>query len=417
MTSRTQKYSIFLDIDIEEFDTRANPIAMVALREENGVLEEFAFRYSAEYLSSKQGIPLDPVAISLQKEDIFLNCRSGGIPGILDDYLPDDWGRRVLTQLSFYKTGKRFSSKSPIDQLSLLGSNRIGAVKWANFGELPKTEDTVSINKIREAESLAQNIESGELPNSIDEYSLIYLANCGTGVGGARPKALIEDESTKYLAKFNRLTQDTYNNARVELACLNMAMDLNLTSHPGKIIDGINGREVLLLERFDINGNYRNHLVTVNALLKMKENQCDRGGAFRYDDVADLIKKYSIDPIKDLEQLFKLMLFNVAINNTDDHERNFSFIANSDGYTLSPAYDMVPSLSSGQYHVAGFGYSVNPPRPSEIKTSEKYFGLPKTVVKNSAEHVSTIVNNFEKYADNAGVSAQDFEVISKAIKV
>lgn len=86
----------------------------------------------------------------------------------------------------------------------------------------------------------------------------------------------------------------------------------------------------------------RQHLITTNALLKNPETQHDRGGVFRYDDIADIVRRYSIDIETDLTQLLRMMLFNRAINNTDDHKRNFSLMHKGNSYCLSPAYDMVP---------------------------------------------------------------------------
>ena len=89
---------------------------------------------------------------------------------------------------------------------------------------------------------------------------------------------------------------------------------------------------------YDVDGGHRRHLITVNALLKDPETHRDRGGVF----VAELIRRPSAASQQDLEQLLRLMLFNAAIHNTDDHERNFSFRFDNDALRLAPAYDLVP---------------------------------------------------------------------------
>lgn len=142
------------------------------------------------------------------------------------------------------------------------------------------------------------------------------------GVGGARPKALLYDSVNQYIAKFNRSNQDSYNNVRVELACLHMARAAGLDIGEGRVEQGVNGREVLLLERFDIAPDgCRYHLITANGLLKEPSSQRDPGGTFRYDDICNLLKKHSTTIDSDLKQLIRLMLFNRAINNTDDHKK------------------------------------------------------------------------------------------------
>lgn len=413
MTERIGKY----DLHLNTRDLGTIKVATVALREEWGALDEFALRYTAEYLENENAFPLDPIQLPLSRNDIFLHCRAGGVPGILDDYLPDDWGRNVLAQVEFYRTGKRLHPKSVIDTLALLNGNRIGALQWTAQGEKPDYSFGAAISDIAAAEHAAQHIDSERYQSQdLNENTFVYLAHSGTGVGGARPKALVHDEHGVYLAKFNSLTRDRYNNAKVELAVLKMAKEASIHVFDGKVIEGINEREVLLLERFDLDGKARKHLITVNSLLKFPENQCDREGTFRYDDIADLIRKYSFQPEQDLEQLLLRMLFNAAINNTDDHERNFSFISSEKGLSFSPAYDMVPSLAVGEYHVAGYQFNPQPPRPSELGV-RKVFGLSKPTVKRCIDTVSAAIAKWPDFANNENLNESDFLNVSRVIRV
>src|SRR5690554_1885872 len=153
----------------------------------------------------------------------------------------------------------------------------------------------------------------------------------------------------------------------------------------GKIITDINQRDVLLLERFDTAGDARRHLITANGLLKQPNTQQDPGHSFRYDDLYKLLQRHSCNIEEELQQLLRLMLFNRAINNTDDHERNFSFIHTEQGYQLAPAYDLVPSMVVGEYHAAGFGYQPTPPTVSEAEKMGKIFGLSKDTVSTAAQ--------------------------------
>ena len=414
MTNRS-RYDLYLNTPEFHFVKVAESV----LVEEDGLLVRFGFRYTPDYLANTSAFPLDPVRLPLSTKEYVLECRLG-VPGILDDYLPDDWGRKVLARLVFYRDQRALNSHSCIDTLSVLGESRIGALQWVAKGQAPNDQSGCDIEKIKLAEKAAQSIDQPErYPDQTDELSLLYLANAGTGVGGARPKALISDRDKYYLAKFNRLTQDPYNNARVELACLEMASLAGLEVFSGHVIEGINGREVLLLKRFDVisddKEDYRKHLITVNALLKEKTNQRDRGGIFRYDDIVQLVRQHSIEIERDLLHLLRMMLFNRCINNTDTHERNFSFIHTGEGYRLAPAYDMVPSLVTGQYPVAGFGYSQQPPLCSEVKTMGKVFGLPKTKVNAVADEVMSAVEAWVDIAQKAGVSDQDILAIEKRI--
>ncbi|VAW61371.1 hypothetical protein MNBD_GAMMA11-2660, partial [hydrothermal vent metagenome] len=393
MTSeRKQQYDLYIDTP----STGLIRAARAVLLESSGHLVQMAFLYTPEYRSHKGAFALDPVQLQLTDREINLSC-AGGMPGILDDYLPDAWGRRVLAKLAYYRDRHEINQHSAIDTLKQLSNSRTGALQWVSSGQLPSYAMGCDIKYLLAAETAAQFVDAPEIyAEHVDEMSLLYLANAGTGVGGARPKALLFESDRAYLAKFNRHTQDDYNNAKVELACLQMAKAAGLNVLGGHVRKGINGRDVLLLDRFDIvmENNQpvsRRHLITINALLKNSATQCDKGGVFLYDHIADIIRKYSIDVAQDLKQLLHIMLFNRAINNTDDHERNFSLITQGDGYRMAPGYDMVPSLITGAYPVAGYQYKPRAPRPSEIEKCGKIFGISKKTVSNIADQVINAV--------------------------
>lgn len=416
MNDNKQRYDIYINTP----STGQIMVAQTVLLESSGHLVQMAFRYTEEYRSHQCAFALDPVQLPLTDNEINLYC-AGGMPGILDDYLPDDWGRRVLAQLAFYRDCHKINQHSAIEILAQLSNSRIGALQWLPYGETPSYEIGCEIKQLLAAESTAQLIDQADsFSENFDEMSLLYLANAGTGIGGARPKALIHDNNKTYLAKFNRLNSDNYNNAKVELACLQMAKAAGLNVLNGVVRHGINTRDVLLLDRFDIIINdqkpiSRRHLITINALLKMSENQRDRGGVFRYDDIVNIVRNYSISIEADLTQLLRLMFFNHAVNNTDDHERNFSLINDGNGYQLAPGYDLVPSLTQGTYPIAGYQSNPWTPRPSEAANYGKIFGLPKTVVKRIAEQVITTVRQWPEWAQKNAVSESDMNKINNAI--
>lgn len=392
-------------------------VAELAVEEDARALLHVGFRYRPDYLAAAGAFSLDPSRLPVAAGETRLFCQ-GGAPAILDDYLPDAWGRRVMVRLARARLLADFDANSVIDSLALVGSSRIGALSIVPRGEEPRYRLGEPVSSVAAAERVAQQIDRLDF-EEVDAAAmgLLYLANSGTGVGGARPKALLWDEHGSYLAKFNRQRLDDYNNARVELACLHMARAAGLDVGEGRVLDGINGREVLLLERFDLApGGQRYHLITANGLLKEPGTQRDPGRAFRYDMVAELIATHVEEVAQSLIQLLRLMLFNVAIHNTDDHERNFSFIQRNGGYQLAPAYDLVPSLTSGNYHAAGFKYAVIPPRPSEIGRHGKVFGLAKPVVARIAEQVIEAVSRWMDFADAVGVSEEDAARVARVLK-
>ena len=416
--SNKQRYDLY----IETPTTGLIKAAQAVLLESSGQIVQMAFLYTEEYLNNKHRFALDPVQLPLTKKELNIQC-AGGMPGVLDDYLPDDWGRKVLAKLAYYRDQRVINQHSAIDTLTQLSDSRIGALLWVRYGDLPNYELGCDIKHILAAEAAAQSVDAPEpYAANLDEMSLLYLANAGSGIGGARPKALLYEGDSAYLAKFNRLSNDAYNNAKVELACLQMAKEAGLNVLCGQVRSGINNRDVLLLERFDVvmkneKPVSRRHLITINAMLKNSDTQRDRGGVFLYDDIADVVRKFSIDIEADLTQLLRLMLFNRAINNLDDHERNFSLISEGDGYRMAPGYDMVPSLTAGAYPVAGYQYSPWPPKPSEATNWGKIFGLPKTTVKQIADQVISAVEQWPDWAQKNDVSDKDTDNVKKIIRL
>ena len=333
--------------------------------------------------------------------------------------------RKVLAAFALHRDARRLNANSAIDLLALVpAGSRIGALSFTRPGEPPSFPLGAPMERLGQTERMAARIDALDRPSSsVEELGLAHLAEAGSGVGGARPKALVTDVGVhsyeeraphapqaegSYLAKFNRLSGDQYNNARVELACLNMARAIGLNLTEGKVVEGVNGRDVLLLKRFDLTlGGNRRHLVTANALLKEPATQRDSGLAFRYDDVAGLLCRHSVAIEADLKQLARLALFNRAINNTDDHSRNFSLVHDGEGYRLSPAYDLVPQLAMGEYHAAGFSHRPNPPKPSGISEVGKMFGLSRTWLRNCADEVIEGVDRWGEFAERAGVDESE----------
>jgi serine/threonine-protein kinase HipA len=119
--------------------------AECVLEEEHGALNRVGFRYTPTYLAHPAAIPIDPVHLPLHTAELTLQCK-GGSPGFLDDYLPDAWGRKILSRLAFYRSNEKFNANSVIDSLALIGTSRIGAISIAPVG---KTAAGISLRSSR----------------------------------------------------------------------------------------------------------------------------------------------------------------------------------------------------------------------------------------------------------------------------
>ena len=210
------------DIHMDSTVTGVVRAAECAIEEVAGLVRRVDFRYTRQYLENPNAFPLDPNRLHLDHGETQFAC-AGGVPGFIDDHLPDAWGRKVLAVLAQQRDGKRLNQNSAIDLLTVVpAGSRIGALSFAPPGDTPRFDHGAPFAALAEAERAAVHVDALDSVGP-DEWGLARLAAAGSSVGGARPKALVTDGDTHYLAKFNRLSDDPYNNARVELACLEMA--------------------------------------------------------------------------------------------------------------------------------------------------------------------------------------------------
>ena len=229
--------SVRYDVHVNTLATGVVHAADCMVEERGGVVERVAFRYRPDYLARAGAFALDPQRLPLATGDVVLPCR-GGIPALIDDTLPDSWGRAVLATLARFRDGRRLNINSGIDVLSLVGGSRIGALSFARPGETRRYEPGHPMDTLVQGERTATRLDAADWHDvDSDAASVLHLANAGSGVGGARPKMLIFDGARGYLAKFNR-RGDGYNNARVELACSRMARAAGLTVADGGGVDG-----------------------------------------------------------------------------------------------------------------------------------------------------------------------------------
>jgi serine/threonine-protein kinase HipA len=294
--------------------------------------------YGRRYLERPDALPLEPLELPL-RDTTFETARLGGFFGCLRDSSPDFWGRRVIER----------HVPAPLDELDLLlhsPDDRAGALSFGLGREPPpplrRFNRTVALERIqRAAEAVLEEPTSPRTDSAGTQARELLLM--GTSMGGARPKAVVEHEGALWLAKFN-LPSDRWSMARVEAAMLRLARSCGVTT-PDSQVRRVGGRDVLLVRRFDRarapTGYQRARMVSGLTLLGADE-EVTRRERWSYLELADIVRRISASPGKDVEQLFRRMVFNALISNTDDHPRNHAAIAWDDRWRLSPAYDLVP---------------------------------------------------------------------------
>ena len=188
-------------------------------------------------------------------------------------------------------------------------------------------------------------IRDEELPQDPDAQQAQELFDGGTSMGGARPKAVVEDDDALWIAKFNR-PDDKWNHARVERTMLELARACGIQTAESKLTT-IGDRDALLVKRFDREytktGYRRARMLSALTLLRSEDTHQDRS-KWSYVLLAEELRRISAQPKSDAPELFRRMCFNALISNNDDHPRNHAMIAMENDWKLSPAYDLVPNM-------------------------------------------------------------------------
>ncbi len=299
------------------------------------------FVYGKKYLERADAVAFDPVELKLSQH-VYETTALKGVFGALRDAGPDYWGRRVIE----HHSGK--SQLSELDYLLYAPDDRAGALGFGLNQEPPAPKrtfnQTINLQKLQHVANAIVNEE--ELPASVIHQQIHDLMLIGTSMGGARPKAVVEDEEGLWIAKFNR-SDDRWNQARVEHAMLVLARHCGLNVASSKVVE-VGDQDVLLVKRFDrekqAQGYLRARMVSALTLLRTEDTHRSRE-QWSYIALVEELRRISKEPAKDASELFRRMCFNALISNIDDHPRNHAVIAKEQDWRLSPAYDLTPSAS------------------------------------------------------------------------
>ena len=319
------------------------PVVAGRLEADNG---QILFNYGRSYLErvndSKPAIPIHEPELPLRAGELPL--LSGlNMPGCIRDASPDAWGRRVIINKMLGPKADG-TDTDQLDELTYLlesGSDRIGALDFQKSPTeyVPRSATDATLQELVQSADL---VEQG-IPLT-PELGLALLH--GTPIGGARPKALIEDGDVKYIAKFSS-SSDVYNVIKAEFIAMRLAALSGLNVAPVKLVRAA-GKDVLLVKRFDRNysekGWTRTLMVSALTLLGLDEMMARYAS---YEILAEIIRHRFSDPKQTLRELFKRLVFNVLCGNTDDHARNHAAFWDGKELSLTPAYDICPQGRTG----------------------------------------------------------------------
>ncbi|MEX0694959.1 MAG: HipA domain-containing protein [Rhodospirillales bacterium] len=304
--------------------------------------DRLLFTYGASYRERKDAIPIYELELPLQRGTIA--PKPGlAMPSCIRDGSPDAWGRRVIiNRLTGAKPN--VAGEPDIGELTYLlqsGSDRIGALDFQRSSKdyEPRLAAEASFEELLVA---AEQIEKGlPLTPALDQ-----ALNHGTSVGGARPKALINDGDRKFIAKFSSST-DTHSVVKAEFIAMKLAAACGLNTAPVSLTRAA-GKDVLIIERFDRaktnSGWSRRAMVSALTMLGLDEMMARYAS---YEDLAEIIRHRFADPKDMLKELYGRICFNILCGNTDDHARNHAAFWDGKALSLTPAYDICPQNRAG----------------------------------------------------------------------
>ena len=361
-----------------------------------------SFQYSREYIAHPQAFALDPQHLPLGSQEYFAD-RPEGVHGVFEDALPDDWGRTLLVK----KASLTRAYQTVPKLLEVIASNALGALTFESKGKIPIKESSADIHRLEHLVDAAMQFDSGQ---QVDNPDLQELFSCGSSPGGARPKALIKKEDgSLWIAKIPKFN-DSFHVESLEAGCLQMAEKAGLPV-PGFELHTVGRRKILLVKRFDVSdqgGRY--HMISMKTLLNAEGYY-----HFSYSHLFQAVQKYSARLSQDIEFLFRQMVFNVAIGNTDDHLKNFCMLHVTSGFQLSPVYDILPDIHFNREHRLSFpqGGGTLPPNRAMLERTGLIYHVPKP--DQIINDVFQVVSGWKEIFQNYEVPVNDILRLEKSI--
>jgi serine/threonine-protein kinase HipA len=391
-------------------------IGILAAQQAKGK-KAFSFEYDKNWLKTEQKFLLDP-DIQLYGGPQYPNQKENF--GIFLDSMPDTWGRTLMkrreAQLARENNEK---PKTLYDIDFLLGvydESRMGALRFktdpdGHFLDNNKTTSTPPWSSIRELQKAASIFESDNENEEVNKWLTVLMAP-GSSLGGARPKAnILDSDKSLWIAKFPSKT-DTVDKAAWEFLAYQLAINAGIDMASCRVEKIRGNHHTFFTKRFDRENGERIHFASAMTMTANNEDTI-RDNQASYLDIAEFISNNGANVEENLHQLWRRIIFNIAISNTDDHLRNHGFILTAEGWILSPAYDLNPSIDKD-------GLALNIDMDNNAldwdlaKSVGEYFRLNKNQMDVIIKEVLNSVSQWKIIANKIGISRAEQELMEKA---
>ncbi len=385
--------------------------------------EVFSFEYEKSWLESGFAQIIDPDLKLFTGPQYLKNDKPNF--GLFLDSSPDRWGRMLMDRREAINSRIEVrKSKKLLESDYLLGVNdisRMGALRFKlkENGDILANQtnhEIPPVAKIRELEQASLELEKdNNFKNTSANKWLAILIASGSSLGGARPKANVVDiDGALWIAKFPS-KNDQIDSGAWEYIVNQMAVELGLNMAIGKAQTYSGNQHTYLTKRFDRIKDKRIHFVSAITLLGYKDGYDNEEGG-SYLEIVDLIEKYGSEPTNDIKELWRRIVFSVAISNTDDHLRNHGFLLTPRGWKLSPAYDINPNPGG-----IGLSLSINENDNSLdydlCMSMISYFRIKEKEAIEFLKKTKNIVSSWRIKGKSLGASNIELTLMEKAFNI
>ncbi len=323
---------------------KVNELNVIYNNKTVGILKELqdgriAFEYDLQWL--KSGFSISPFSLPLI-DKVFISSSQyfKGLYGVFFDSLPDGWGEYLVRRM-FNSKGINFDKVSILTRLSILNIGALGGLEY-----IPKQNLNTKYDDILDLDLINEYINK-ELTESEDDYLLDELYKLGGASGGARPKVHLNFSGEAWIVKFPAIN-DSKDSGLLEFNVNTLAKKVNINVNEHKLYKSAKTSGFFGAKRFDRKNGKKIHTISVAALLETTH----RIPNLDYYHIFQIIEQISVDKNDTLE-MFRRMVFNVFIENKDDHSKNHSFIYDEEkgGYVLSKAYDITITKNKLEHEI------------------------------------------------------------------
>lgn len=384
-----------------------------------------SFQFNPEFLIQNKYVNLFPYIIRrVENVQVFSEYEGDtfrGLPPVIADSLPDMFGNIVFKEW-LEASNKSFGSISPLEQLTYVGSRGMGALEFMPNKQLP-LNTSIDLQEITEIVKKVMDVKTAVSEKGLSDAALLTIFKIGTSAGGVRPKILVSENKANgelipgdliisedynhYLIKLAVDENQAYSKEKVEYVYYQLATQIGIEMMPSKLI----ADKHFATLRFDRQQGKKQHILTASGMTGWDFQKPDNSS---YDNLFKLALDLKL-PHKDIQQLFKRMVFNLVFANIDDHLKNFSFIYNDekDKWNLAPAYDITYPLDALlNYTRVTRALSINGKRTNIVK--EDILALAKQfTIKNPLGIVDDVLEATKQFEVLATQQALPLRVIEK----